>query len=469
MNRKTNQKPVAGAWRLQVLEGVDAGLTAAIPTQGLRLGRASANDLTLKDPLLSRHHCRLGFRGDTLWVTDLASANETLVNGKTISETALKNGDKILIGDTQLLVCGPENAPSAASEKRAADVPTGTDGAPSPNGSTSAKALPSKGAETPLVDLGFETPAAPAPRSHGLRPLLWAVGAAVLLLLGATLILRLPDAEDSTHTLSPPDPSYLPLVLRYEKIEATPDSIFRYEMSLTPEMLLSIRIDDLSENRHVRREGLVATNLVRELAREIENSGFFALSDRYEGIQRESSLNRWDLTVVMDSRVKRCRVSNRIEPEPFREIRERIETFGMNELGIWAIQFSREKLLEMALDALTRARNKFDERGIAYGNTAEAIQRYKEAAFYLETVDPKPDFHTEIVSGRAEAEEELERRYTEQRFLANRALNMREWQIAQRELRILMELIPDRNDPRHVEAMGKLLDVENRLKSRRTP
>ena len=125
-----------------------------------------------------------------------------------------------------------------------------------------------------------------------------------------------------------------------------------------------------------------------------------------------------------------------------------VETFGKNELGIWAIQFSREKLVALASESFTRARNRFDERGIAYGNTAEAIRRFKEALFYLQTIDPKPDFHGELVSLLAQAEDELGRRYEEQRFLADRALNLKEWSAAARELRILRELIPDRSDPR---------------------
>jgi hypothetical protein len=84
-------------------------------------------------------------------------------------------------------------------------------------------------------------------------------------------------------------------------------------------------------------------------------------------------------------------------------------------------------------------------------------------------VEPKPEFYGTIVSGMEQAREELDKRYEEQRFLADRALNLKEWNTAARELRILREMIPDRDDPRHIEATRKLLDVENRLKSREKP
>ena len=49
-------------------------------------------------------------------------------------------------------------------------------------------------------------------------------------------------------------------------------------------------------------------------------------------------------------------------------------------------------------------------------------------------------------------------------FLADRAINLQDWATAQRELRILCELVPSTKDPRHAEASAKLLDVESRMK-----
>ena len=433
---------------LSILAGPDQGRELSVPPAGLRLGRSSENDLALADPLLSRHHCRLDFTAEgDLQVTDLDSANGTLVNGTAVTRQTLKPGDQILIGDTLLAVKAPDGGASAAGSPPAEKAAGAASSAP-----------------PVFVDLGFNGAGRqPAPHAPALRPLLWAVGAAALLLLGAALIMRMPEPPPRPAIQAVSEPRYLPLEIHYEKVEATSNSIFRYEMTLSPAMRLAIAIDDLSENRHVREDAVVATNLVMDLARELDQSGFFNLADDYEGIARPELHNTWELTLLIGNRFKRCRVMNRVEPAAFQAVRERLETFGKNELGIWAIQFSREKLIALAEAAFTRARNRFDERGIAYGNTAEAIQRFREALFYLQTIDPKPDFHGELVSLLAQAEEELDRRYEEQRFLADRALNLKEWAAAARELRILRELIPDRADPRSIEAERKLLDVENRL------
>ena len=69
-----------------------------------------------------------------------------------------------------------------------------------------------------------------------------------------------------------------------------------------------------------------------------------------------------------------------------------------------------------------------------------------------------------LVARRDEVAAELEKRYRDQRFLADRAINLGDWATAQRELRVLCDLVPDAKDPRHAEASAKLLDVEGRIK-----
>lgn len=447
---------------LRVESGPDQGLGIHVPPAGARLGRASANDIALNDPMLSRHHCRFEFHGDgSLWVVDLASANATVVSGRPVAEAPLLPGDTVLVGDSLLRVlpaaAGPAAGPAGAMlESGPAALAPAADAAPA-------------GAVPPVVDLGFEAERRADVRRISLRPVLWTVAAVCLLLVGAAVFLRPGSMREPGSRPVPGERRYDSIAIRYEKVEADRDNIFRYEMTLSPGYQLAVRIDDLSQNRHVREERRVDTNLVTALVRDLESSGFFALDEAYEGIPREGTWNTWDLAVILDRRAHRCRVANRLEPDVFRNLRERLETFGKNELGIWAIQFSREKLVALSEDALTRARKKHAERAISYGNLAEAIQRYREAEFYLDTVDPKPEFYSEVVSGLQQAREELDRRYAEQRFLADRAINLQDWSTAATELRILRELIPDREDERHREATRKLLDVENRLKMRKRP
>ena len=79
-------------------------------------------------------------------------------------------------------------------------------------------------------------------------------------------------------------------------------------------------------------------------------------------------------------------------------------------------------------------------------------------------MEPKPEFFAEIDESRRKATEELDQRYKEQNFRAERAIDMHEWQTAAQELRVLRELVPDRDDDRYKDATRKLIDVEPRLK-----
>ncbi len=86
---------------LEVLEGPDAGIRIALPPM-LLVGRSGNNDLVLQDPALSKVHCRFRMSGNGVTLTDLGSTNGTLVNGMTVLECRLKDGDRILVGDTLL-------------------------------------------------------------------------------------------------------------------------------------------------------------------------------------------------------------------------------------------------------------------------------------------------------------------------------------------------------------------------------
>jgi len=146
---------------------------------------------------------------------------------------------------------------------------------------------------------------------------------------------------------------------------------------------------------------------------------------------------------------------------------EKLEDFGRVELGLRSLQYSPEKLQEMARDAFLNGKKLYEEREIAYGNLASAIKSFNEAELYLETVDPKPDFYAEILTARKDCQQELEQRFNNEDFLAERAIKLKAWEEAARALRVILDMIPDRDDPRNVESRKKLLEVENRLKKPR--
>jgi hypothetical protein len=66
------------------------------------IGRGADCDLQLEDQLISRRHAVLHLGDETVEIEDLGSSNGTLLNGKQISRSPVKNGDRIEIGNTIL-------------------------------------------------------------------------------------------------------------------------------------------------------------------------------------------------------------------------------------------------------------------------------------------------------------------------------------------------------------------------------
>ncbi len=72
--------------------------------ESLRVGRGTDNDLVLPDGKASRYHAIIERKGQDYQITDLGSSNGTLVNDRRIAApTTLADGDRILIGDTQMI------------------------------------------------------------------------------------------------------------------------------------------------------------------------------------------------------------------------------------------------------------------------------------------------------------------------------------------------------------------------------
>ena len=94
--------PVVAAW-LTVEEGPDVGQRFSLKPS-TRLGRATDNDIVLRDLQVSRYHAVITFTGTEWVVADLGSANGTLVNGKSIEQPSpLRHGSVILVGNDQLV------------------------------------------------------------------------------------------------------------------------------------------------------------------------------------------------------------------------------------------------------------------------------------------------------------------------------------------------------------------------------
>lgn len=422
---------------LLITNGALAGKRFEVKDGGLRLGRSSSNDVHIPDEELSRNHCLFEPVGDEgIRVTDLASANGTFLNGKSLGNDSadLKVGDLVEVGSTVIRVVGEPLAEAPGQ-----------------------------------VDLGLgasEKPKSAAGRKRSpFANILWAFA---LLVCGAAIyvVLMVPaeDPEAAPKTLTEEEPKVCEV--RYEKVEADADGIFRYEMTLSPDGVLSVSVDDVpKENRHLSKTERLDEGALAEINEILSLKALREIDREYVGVEPDPpALKSWTLKVVYTTRARTVRIVNTQEPEAFRLIRERLEAFSKNQLGIWALQYSRDKLVQLAEESVELGKAKWADRDVQHGNLFGAVTAFKEAIFYLETVNPKPDCINEARRGLADAQGELDQRYRDQRFLADRAINLGQWETAQRELLVLVEMVPDRNDDRNREASAKLIDVEKRMK-----
>jgi len=252
----------------------------------------------------------------------------------------------------------------------------------------------------------------------------------------------------------------------YEKVDATQNGIFRYELAYSPNGQLSVVVDDVpNENRHLTKSQMLDEQARAELAGILDFNAIREIDREYVGVDPDPpALLSWTLRVVYSTRSRTIRIVNIQEPEPFRVIREKLEAFSKNQLGVWALQYSRDKLVGLAEEAVRIGQSKWEDREVQHGNLFGSVAAFREALFYLETVNPKPECFEAARQGLEKSQSELDRRYADQRFLANRAINLGEWDTARRELLVLLEMVPDRADDRNREASAKLIDVEKRLK-----
>lgn len=442
-----------------------------VSSGGLSFGRSSSNDVAIADEELSRNHGMFELLGDgAIQVIDLASANGTYVNGELLGSEprVLKAGDTIIAGSTTMKIV-LKGEPAAIEGTTA--VPT-----PFPGGARA----PSQSVD---LGLGFDSQDAAAPSASGgaaggasgakrssLANMAWG-GAVVLFAISIAMILSVPSSSPKKGGAKKGEAAPARLhVLSYEKVEADSSRIFRYAMTVDSDGTLRVVYDDVpGEDRHVDKSTKLGKAAIDYLSGLFSGPKWLESEEAFTGASAESenALTRMKIRTVIGMKTHEVLVENSVEPEFFKEIREALEAFSRNELGVWALQYSREQLLKLAAESEKVGDARFEEADVEYGNVAAAVKAYNDAVFYLDTVNPKPSSYSRLKESQRKAVEELDSRYRDQRFVADKALNMGDWETAARELKVLIEIISDKNDERSIEAKAKLVDVEERMKKKK--
>src|SRR5438046_2236248 len=72
-----------------------------------RIGRNSDNDIQIEHPSVSSFHCEITCAEDSIRVKDLGSTNGTFLDGRAVSEAAVKAGQRLQFGLVEMTVDVP--------------------------------------------------------------------------------------------------------------------------------------------------------------------------------------------------------------------------------------------------------------------------------------------------------------------------------------------------------------------------
>ena len=453
------------------LTGPNKGRRFEVSSACLRIGRSSSNDVQISDEELSRNHCMVEHSSDgELTITDLASANGTFVNGVNIEgETKqIKAGDEISIGASVFTIATASSSSSSPSSS-----PSSSSSSPATNsidlGFGGAK--PSDEASSGGVISDNVQKSSPAIRIVLLGVIAFLVIAIALVLEFGDKLISVGSSKRKSVTVvkeAPKESLKKIMSFQYEKIDADSKRIFRYFASLDHSGVLSVEFDDLpGENRHMSRRKELTDAARSELEKIFAESDWAKLESHYSGadVKSENALKSRRIKLVGREGVKEVIVENRLEPDGFPRIRERLEAWVNNELGVQSIQRSRAELESSSEHCEELGDAKWEERDVEMANLSEAIRFFKLAKNDLITLGSNTKDVQRIQSKIEKAEGELKRRYDDVRGEAERARQIGDWDRAKEEFSKIREMIPARDDDRHREAIANLEDIENRIQS----
>lgn len=109
--------------KLVVLSAGSNGRAHELNVEKTTIGRVDDNSFQIAEPSVSSHHCEVLLRGSDVVIKDLNSTNGTFINGEKVSESVLKPGQTLRLGQIELQLW-MEGMPMPTPAAAAAPGPT---------------------------------------------------------------------------------------------------------------------------------------------------------------------------------------------------------------------------------------------------------------------------------------------------------------------------------------------------------
>src|SRR5213075_2112138 len=88
--------------KLVVLSAGMTGRTHELKVDKTTIGRVEDNTFPIAEPSVSSHHCEVLLRGSDVVVRDLNSTNGTYINGEKVTESVIKPGQVLRLGQIEM-------------------------------------------------------------------------------------------------------------------------------------------------------------------------------------------------------------------------------------------------------------------------------------------------------------------------------------------------------------------------------
>jgi pSer/pThr/pTyr-binding forkhead associated (FHA) protein len=105
--------------KLVLLSAGMTGRTHDLKSEKTTVGRVEDNTFQIAEPSVSSHHCEVVLRGNDVIVKDLNSTNGTFINGEKVTESPIKPGQILRLGQIEMRL--ETEAPAAGSSKKPLD------------------------------------------------------------------------------------------------------------------------------------------------------------------------------------------------------------------------------------------------------------------------------------------------------------------------------------------------------------
>ena len=104
--------------KLVLLSAGMTGRTHELKADTTTIGRVEDNAFQIAEPSVSSHHCEILLKGNEVKVRDLGSTNGSFINGEKVTESVLKPGQILRLGQIEMRL---ETDSMAAPSKKPVD------------------------------------------------------------------------------------------------------------------------------------------------------------------------------------------------------------------------------------------------------------------------------------------------------------------------------------------------------------